>query len=162
MSQEKLAFWVAIITAEPIFDPLTAGGTMFNSISELLGDEDWSPISPVPRSGKRSSLRASDFKKDSIRVKQAKAALSIGIVDTRVFMGPSRREIKERAVYADAVFSVRPVEFAKMTKTANVNNGASVFTLLPICTNQRQPEERVGEKGASNTQEHPNAEEPAE
>ena len=64
------------------------------------------------------------------------AALSIGIVDTKVFMGLSSREIKESAVYADAVLNVRPVEFATKTKTANVNSGASVVTLLPkLCVN---------------------------
>jgi hypothetical protein len=57
--------------------------------------------------------------------------LIIGTADTKVFIGSFRSEINESAVYADVVFNVRPVEFATMTKTANVNSGASVVTLLP-------------------------------
>ena len=129
--QEKLAFWVLIITGDLIFESAVTGRILSNSISELEAYGGWTLNSPKSRSGKRSSLRASDFRKDSIRAKQAIAELIIGTVDTKTFMGSFRSEINESAVYADAVFSVRPVEFATITKTANVNSGASVLTLLP-------------------------------
>jgi hypothetical protein len=131
ISQEKLAFWVLIITGDLFSKSAVTGRIISNSISELEAYEGWPSNSPKSRSGKRSSLRASDFRKDSIRAKQAIAELIIGTVDTKTFMRSFKSEINESAVYADAVFSVLPVEFATITKTANVNSGASVLTLLP-------------------------------
>jgi hypothetical protein len=39
-------------------------------------------------------------------------------------MGVASSEMRESAVYADAVLSVRPVVFAEMTKMAKVAQGA--------------------------------------
>lgn len=59
-----------------------------------------------------------------MRVKQDMAALSIGMVATRSFMGLESRVINDRAVQAFEVFIVRPVVLAVITNPANVTNGA--------------------------------------
>ena len=89
-------------------------------------------MSPESRgfNGKRWSLRASEFKKDWIRVKQAIEAFSIGIVLIKVFIGVDKSKIRDKDVKADDVSKVCPVYFAAMTNTTKVTNGARVVELL--------------------------------
>jgi hypothetical protein len=57
-------------------------------------------------------------------VKQATEAFSMGIVLTKVFIGEANNEIRDSAVKALDVSSVRPVNFAEITNTTKVANGA--------------------------------------
>jgi hypothetical protein len=103
-------------------------GERFNSSISKAGVR--SPESGGLFNGKRWSLRASEFKKYWIRVKQAIEAFSIGIVLIKVFIGVDKSETRDKAVKADDVSKVRPVYFATMTNTTKVMNGARVVELL--------------------------------
>jgi hypothetical protein len=127
--QAKLAFYVAMIVE--FASALDTGPRGSSSMPPMNCGDTRRSGSLIPKRGRRWSCRASDFKKFSIRSTQAHAAFSEGIVLTNVFMGVASSEMRERAVYAEGVFSVWPVVFAEMTKMAKVAQGAKAPMLFP-------------------------------
>jgi hypothetical protein len=54
----------------------------------------------------------------------------LDMVRVKVFIGSPTSEISDKAVYAVAVFNVRPVMLAEMTNTVKVTSGERTMVLL--------------------------------